>query len=299
MKVNERFNAGLLVDSLGWQTFRSQNITITRSSMTHGSSWKQKTNFNNNLESIREDKKQIHDGFQQSTAPFFLLAQLFGLLPVKFILRDNSNQLKFEWISFRVLHSIFMVVAVGSLSLSCFMHLFQSHFMYWKIIHTLFNAFSLVSLIWYFQLALKWPKIMKKWCEVEKKSKRSNLRSNRNRTTIRSVAFVFLFFSLMEHILSLIDAVKEAPTCGGQWSFFHAFMWQSAPMVFHFFPFSLSFAIFIKIGQTAATFIWWFNDLFIILLSVGLSSMFQEIYGELRAQREVIVDTNQKRTIII
>lgn len=280
MRVKKVFDRRfLLIDSARLNSTNSQNITITNT-------WKHPENIDNFLKSI-EKENQRYDGFQKSTASIFLLAQLFGLMPVRNIMSAHVDELKFNWSFLRVLYSIFIVFTVGFLTFPCLIHLLESDISYGKIVHTLFNVISLISLLWFLQFSRKWPETMKKWSKVEEKLTISNKRSEKNKITIRIVAYAFLIFSLIEHILSIIDAVAEVPTCDDQLSVFQAYMFQSSPMVFYYFPYSLSFGIFVKICQTTTTFVWWFNDLFIILMSVGLSSMFGVINDEVQAQKEV------------
>lgn len=281
MRVNKVFDRRLLlIDSVRWNSARSpHNVTITNT-------WKHPEKIDNYLKSIEEGNQQC-DGFQKSTATIFILAQFFGLMPVKNIMRAQVDKLKFNWRFLRVLYSIFIVFTVGFLTFPCLCHLLESDISYRKIVHTLFNAIQLISLLWFLQFSRKWLKIMKKWSKVEEKLTTPKKRSEKNEITIKIVACAFLVFSLIEHILSIIDAVAEAPTCDDQMSVFQAYMFQSSPMVFYYFPYSLWLGIFVKICQTTTTFIWWFNDLFIILISVGLSSLFRTINDEVEAQRKV------------
>lgn len=266
----------------GWRTKNSKNITIT-------DSWKHPEKIDKYLKSTQKDQKIESIGFHNTSAPVFLVAQFFGVMPVSNIMTSNLDQLKLNWLSFRVLNLVITGASLGLLSVTCVLHLFIGHFMYWKIIHTLFNVVSLISLIWFTQLALKWQKIIKTWCKLEQNLNIPMMKKIKSKTRIRVVSFLFLFISLIEHILSLVDSVMdEAITCDDRLTTFEAYMFHSAPMVFYFFPYSLSFSVFLRVGQNAATFIWWYKDLFVMVLSMGLSSLFSTINDEMfRARRDV------------
>lgn len=282
VKKFSHFCRKTLFNLSGWCTMNSKNITIT-------DTWKHPEKIDNYLKSTQKDEKFESKGFHNSSAPVFLLAQFFGIMPVSNIMASNLDQLKLNWISFRVLNTIITGASLGLLSVTCVLHLFIGHFMYWKIIHTLFNVVSLISLIWFIQLAQKWQRIMKTWFKLEQNLNIPKMKKIKSKTRIRVVSFLFLFISLIEHILSLVDSVMdEAITCDNRLSSFEAYMFHSAPMVFYFFPYSLSFAVFLRIGQNAATFIWWYKDLFVMMLSMGLSSLFNAINDDMfRARREV------------
>jgi gustatory receptor len=240
--------------------------------------WKHPEKVDNWLKSFGEGDFST-TGFHQSVYPILIIAQFFGVLPVNNISTKSPSQLCFEYRSIRVVYAIFATLVAGFTSFACMAYLIKSTIMFGKIIYLVFNLTSFLSFICFIRLASCWSKIMIEWHRLEKSlpTYDSIEKRYRNRFKMRVVATAILSFSLIEHILSIISVVSVVWDCPKIQNIFQAYMVGSFPMIFFFFPYSIPLSVLVKFGHITATFIWSFTDLFIILISMGLSSLFDRI----------------------
>lgn len=88
--------------------------------------------------------------------------------------------------------------------------------------------------------------------------------------------------SVGEHILSLISTAHYTNTCFPQDDAVEKFLEVQISEVFYYLPYSLWFVIPGKFTNIAATFCWNFMDLFVMMVSIGLSSRFKQINEDLQ-----------------
>lgn len=117
------------------------------------------------------------------------------------------------------------------------------------------------------------------WRDVEKKLPplRTNEEKHSLRIRMRRTALIILVLSLIEHILSIVSAVAEVVNCPLIKNMYRAYHIKSFPQVFTFFPYSTPLGIYAKYVHITSTFIWSFTDLFIMMISCGLSAKFKLI----------------------
>lgn len=117
------------------------------------------------------------------------------------------------------------------------------------------------------------------WCDVEKKLPplRTTDEKHSLRIRMRSTAFIILVLSLIEHILSIVSAVDEVVDCPRIKNIYKAYHIKSFPQVFTFFSYNIPLSIYVKFVHITSTFIWSFTDLFIMMISCGLSAKFKLI----------------------
>lgn len=117
------------------------------------------------------------------------------------------------------------------------------------------------------------------WRDVEKKLPplRTTDEKHSLRIRMRSTAFIILVLSLIEHILSIVSAVDEVVDCPRIKNIYKAYHIKSFPQVFTFFSYNIPLSIYVKFVHITSTFIWSFTDLFIMMISCGLSAKFKLI----------------------
>lgn len=118
-----------------------------------------------------------------------------------------------------------------------------------------------------------------KWRDVEKKLPPYRTKHERQllRFRMRLTAFIILSLSLIEHILSVVSAVAQVVNCPRIKSIYRAYYLKSFPQVFTLFSYSAFLGSYIKFVHITSTFVWSFTDLFIIMISCGLSLKFKLI----------------------
>jgi gustatory receptor len=242
-------------------------------------SWRNPENVDNWLKSFEEKEEFHEEGFHQSITPILMIAQFFGVLPINNIMAKRPINVNFSWKSLRVAYSIFTLILSGLVTVFAIAYIFKSEIMFGKIVYLVFYSTSFLSFVIFFRLALQWKDIMIEWHKVEKTLPKYTDRKKcyQNRLRIRSVAIVILTLSLIEHILSILSYVTVVSDCPRIKNIFEAYMVRSFPMIYYFFPYSVVLSILVKFVHVTSTFIWSFTDLFIILISIGLSSMYNVI----------------------
>lgn len=275
MKVKKFFNrksprkSGKVFDVKNFKY--NENLTIT-------DVWNNPDKVDNWLKSFGESDFQA-SGFHQSIYPVLIIAQFFGILPVNNISAKSPTQLGFRLFSFRVVYAIFTTAVVSFSTVCCIAYLIQSSIMFGKIVYLVFYFTSFFSFICFIRLTLKWPKMMIEWHKVEKSlpNYESTKKKFQNKFKMRYVAASILSLSLIEHILSIISSVSVVWDCPKIQNLFEAYIIRSFPMISYFFPYSVPLSLLVKFCHITATFIWSFTDLFIMLISMGLSSLFDRI----------------------
>lgn len=96
----------------------------------------------------------------------------------------------------------------------------------------------------------------------------------------------------MEHTLHIISIAHYSQTCLKTKEPIKEFFESQLSQLFTFFPFSPWLAFFGKLVNIISTFAWSFMDLFLMMVSVGLSSRFKQINDDLeRIKGEVETTT--------
>lgn len=95
-------------------------------------------------------------------------------------------------------------------------------------------------------------------------------------------AFRVLINFTVEHILNLIAILHYTTTCFRQDDTIEAFFKSQLSEIFYFIPYSPWYAFIGKLTNVFATFCWSFMDLFVMIISIGLSSRFKQINEDLQ-----------------
>lgn len=93
---------------------------------------------------------------------------------------------------------------------------------------------------------------------------------------------------LAEHVLSMCTKIYQTFTCPQVTDDMKAIAITGITGVFYIVDFSLSLGIFLKYLNLVATFIWSFTDLFVIIISLGISIRFKQLNEKLRNDQEKV-----------
>lgn len=114
------------------------------------------------------------------------------------------------------------------------------------------------------------------------------------RIRMRFTAFIILSLSMIEHILSIVSAVAQVVNCPRIKSIYRAYYVKSFPQVFSLFPYSTILGTYIKFIHVTATFVWCFTDLFIMMISCGLSVKFKLINDRMLEDKGKVSERSSK-----
>lgn len=133
-------------------------------------------------------------------------------------------------------------------------------------------------------LARKWPNLMLQWETIESNLPKFRTQRQKRKMVfqVKVVAFFVLMCSFLEHILSLISIVHYSNTCLHQENPTEEFFKAQLSQLFAVIPFSFTSAVFGKIINIIATFAWSYIDLFVMVMSLGIASHFEQLNQDLQ-----------------
>lgn len=217
--------------------------------------------------------------FHRAVYPILIIAQLFGILPVENISYKCPSRLEFTRKSFRYIFAVFVTISCGLEAISSITWTFKTRIEFGKLVILVYYITNFLSFFCFLRLAKIWPMLMSKWHEVENKLplNESVKKNNELAVRIRRVAVVILSLSAVEHVLSIISSFITVWDCPRIKSILQAYYVHNFPQVFSFFNYSHIFGFYVKFIHVTSTFVWSFTDLFIMMISCGLSAKFKQI----------------------
>ncbi|KAJ0181406.1 hypothetical protein K1T71_003491 [Dendrolimus kikuchii] len=199
-----------------------------------------------------------------------LCGRVMGLLPVAGLRNIKSHKVRFTLRSLYTPYYITSVLGQVLLFITTYMWIIQQGITLSNATNAVFYASSLVSSINLLNIGRNWPVLLRKVEEIE-----SNLPP-----LSRKVAFlcnittvVTLLAALVEHILSILHGFAIANSCDPDHVYENYFR-QYMPWIFDYTPYALWKGILIEIINIQSTFIWSYNDLIIMTISIYLTGHF-------------------------
>lgn len=150
-----------------------------------------------------------------------------------------------------------------------------------------------ISAFFYFRLAQEWPGIIKSVARIESVFQNEPYTYNPGWSVKRKIhisSFILLLLALCEHLASwmsfLYDRLTQSTVC--EWeieSYFYYLATTHAHQVYRELPVNIWTVIWTEYMNVSMTFIWSFSDLFIIIVSIRIASMFAKINNRLEFYR--------------
>ncbi|XP_058129801.1 gustatory receptor for sugar taste 64a-like [Anopheles ziemanni] len=240
------------------------------------------------------------DTFLRGIRPLVILGQMFGMFPIDGIVRSEPAQLGLKWFSFRVLLNLTVVVTA----------LLQAFYEYQRLMVIGINAKNVSGFVFFIDaclinvlflnLATVWRSVAIKWDEVDRTFNRPPFLmvgwSLRKRLVV--VSFTLLILSVVEHCLSVYSTAHtqfiEIQQCN--WTvtnqFQHYALRRFAEM-YLIFPYHNLSAVFFTYVSTALTIYWNYQDIFIICISIGIATRFQQINNHLKMLSDGVIIPNE------
>ncbi|XP_054732845.1 gustatory receptor 5a for trehalose-like [Anastrepha obliqua] len=204
-------------------------------------------------------------------------------MPVRGILADTPRGLSFRWKSFRTWYCLlYMLVTIADTGLTLNM-IVKGVLDVRNIEPLIFHANIFVASIGFLRLAAKWPHLMRKWQRVEQQLPPHQTWRKREALSVRvhKVTFVLIALSLTEHLLSTISAIHFANYCPSRGDPIESYFMVVLPQIFFVFTYSTWLAWFGKILNVLMTFGWSYMDVFLMIIGIGLSSLFGQVQRSL------------------
>ncbi|XP_036337263.1 gustatory receptor 5a for trehalose-like [Rhagoletis pomonella] len=230
----------------------------------------------------------LHNGsFHEAVGPVLVIAQCFCLMPVRGILADTPKGLSFCWKSFRTWYCIlYTLITIADTGLTVNM-VVKGVLDVRNIEPLIFHANILLASIGFLRLAAKWPKLMRKWQRVERQLPPHQTWREREALSVRvhKVTFVLITLSLTEHLLSTISAIHFANYCPSRNDPIESYFMSVVSQIFFVLDYSPWLAWVGKILNVLMTFGWSYMDVFLMIIGIGLSSLFGQVQSSLHRVR--------------
>lgn len=245
----------------------------------------------------------LYDGtFHEAVGCILVVAQLFGIMPVRGVRDKSPKNLKFKKFSIRFVLAILLILSLVWITVIDAIWIFRTTMEFAKLINFIFDFTNLLSFLCFLELARKWPRLMMRWHEVEKFLPQLKYQMDKQKMAyeIKMVSLLILSISMgsiriskismnltsltisAEHLLSITVGAHGANNCPSIRDPIRAYYISNYPQVFLIFPYSGALGTFTKFLNIIATFAWSYTDLFVIVISIGLASKFRQINADLR-----------------
>lgn len=131
---------------------------------------------------------------------------------------------------------------------------------------------------------------MRRWFNVEQLLPQCSniLERGKLANKIKLTSILVITLSLMEHMISIVAAVYYTPNCPGIKDPVKMFFKSNFLFVFYYFEYSEIRGFTIKLINVISTFVWSYIDLFVIVVSIGLSHTFRRINNHLMLHKREV-----------
>nr|WKF45126.1 gustatory receptor 18 [Podabrus annulatus] len=236
-------------------------------------------------------KQSIHHSIKFT----LILGQVFGLMPVNGITNSSEKAVKFQWKSWRVVYTAFIILST----------LFPIYITFYRIIFREIDVFSITALVFYgnslavhalfLVLAQNWENLMKSFYMMEI-SMRSYSKAPRLNVRLKLMTAVIMGLAFTEHVLVVIRHFQQSAACATEKEdmFQYFFVKISFPQIFKSVTYNVWLGFYLQFIVIIATFSWTYIDLFIMLMSSSIAVRFIQVTDKLASY----VDTRVSKTLI-
>ncbi|XP_033610194.1 gustatory receptor for sugar taste 64e isoform X2 [Cryptotermes secundus] len=245
-------------------------LSTLRSSVT-------KLYANKRIRDIRHvnDKGSDQNSFRRAMSSFMLMAQCFALCPVQGITSLNAHDVRFTWCSWRVGYCIVMILGMTAACGFTIAFYIKGFFTFETSATVVLYTLGLSCCFCFMSLARRWPRLEELWQRTEHEQIQYGYPRNLY-LRIRIMSAVTLAIALGEHFLAKYTVICTVALCSDKKRDLLQLYWlMNYRFVFEFVQFSLPLAFLCEIVNFFASFYWNFIDLFVIVLSMALSSRFR------------------------
>lgn len=231
------------------------------------------------------------------------MAKFFGLFPIN-INAKQAHEIQFEWIHFRTIISLVFIFNCMMFSIfSLKAQIDQGPLSAANVVGVIFFNICTIIAISFFRISMRFRYLMMAWFKIEQKflTEKYAMPADRwkLRTKISVFTFMFLCCSFSEHFFYLCaETYKltfEIRYCNiTNFDPFDMFVKKHLKFVLDNAPFDYNtlVGVMAEYFNFSFTFYWNYLDLFIMLLSIGLSDLLQRITYRMECLQTVQLDEN-------
>ncbi|CAD7082417.1 unnamed protein product [Hermetia illucens] len=241
------------------------------------------TEVNEGFKYLRRATKEdfMYNGsFHEAVGTVLLIAQFFAIMPVRGVKSKNANGLSFRWCCFPALYTgIVLIFLAFYFILTIYFVFATNNFELADIDPIIFQGSCLCVCGMFANLARKWPGLMRKWhdIEVQLPDHQSQMHRAALAYKIKMIVLLTVVMSLIEHLLSIISNIHYINYCKTGEEPFETFFRIHLFHMFAITDYAIWKAIFGKFLNIIGTFVWTYMDIFVMVVSVGLSEKFRQV----------------------
>ncbi|XP_043500317.1 gustatory receptor 5a for trehalose-like [Polistes fuscatus] len=242
----------------------------------------------NSLPSVNSNEDSV-DNFHHAISSILWWAQLFGLLPVTGISADSPSKLKFKKISFRTFYTILVAFSIFIMATLSVIHMIRTlnaeafgvrGGIAAATAGAIFYGNGFFGTIMFLWLSPRWVILQNEWRAMERFIDSNKSLRPRLRLKFLILSIIVLLFSILEHILSIINnslAFEWGTSNSTFENFLRIYITTSHGFIFDIIEYNFAIGIYIFIISKLATFVWNFTDLFVMLVSTGLAERYKAL----------------------
>ncbi|KDR23821.1 gustatory receptor for sugar taste 64f-like isoform X2 [Zootermopsis nevadensis] len=238
----------------------------------------------NRIRDIRPINYSENDqnSLRRSMSSFMLIAQCFALCPVQGITSPQVQDLRFRWRCLRVVYSIVMTLGMATTFIFTIAFYMKGFFNFETSTTFVFYALGFACCVCFLNLARRWPRLEDLWQRTEQEQIKYGYPKNLH-LKINVMSTVTLAVALGEHLLEKYTVISAVARCSDtKAELIELYYLMDYSYVFQFVKFSPPLAVLCEIVNFFASFYWNFIDLFVMVLSMALSSRFRLLNNHLR-----------------
>ncbi|KAJ8733777.1 hypothetical protein PYW07_014328 [Mythimna separata] len=230
------------------------------------------------------EKEKPRSTFQSAMKVTLTVGQYFGLCPVQGIHENDASKLRFNYISWRCLYTYLSMTGQFTLAFVLTLSFFRetsssvdtaTSLIFYSL------AFTTTTLFW--RIAKKWPKLCMLIAKVESVDPTTDLKLGRN---FNICCIGVLTLALVEHIFSDLQGISFTLDCDPDLPLYETFMKRSFSWLFLYIPYNTFFGILFQFLNIQSTFNWNFTDVFVICMSMYLTSRLNQVNQRIIAAKD-------------
>ncbi|XP_045503638.1 gustatory receptor for sugar taste 64e-like [Colias croceus] len=243
----------------------------------------------------KTERKEKLATFQGALKSTIFIGQCFGLNPVIGAGDIDPAKLRFKLFSARCIYSILSIIGQSIMCCISILNVIAwSDTSLPSLIPVVFNSSNCITTILFFRLAIKWPKLCQYIGRIEAVNPNIDgaFISKCNLSCV-----IVLTLALVEHILSDLSKIISVVDCHPNKNKYGAFIMSSFPWIFTFLEYNDFLGVCSQIINIQCTFNWNFSNLFVICVSIYLTSRFDQVNKKILAVKGKVVPTNFWRNV--
>uniref|UniRef100_A0A1I8MLZ4 Gustatory receptor n=1 Tax=Musca domestica TaxID=7370 RepID=A0A1I8MLZ4_MUSDO len=231
------------------------------------------------LQKATKDNFMYEGHFHEAVGKILLIAQCFAMMPVRGVTSSHPRYLSFSWTHIRTIYCLIFITCSAVDSIIAVYKVLNAPITFNTIEPMIFRIAILIVCVSALNLARKWPELMVQWHSLEQQLPEYSSQKEKRRMAdkIRMVFFVGMMLSLAEHLLSVTQAIYFAARCGATDDPVKNFLLIASDHLFYIFPYSYLLGWYGKLLNVMSTFIWNYMDVFVMIMSIGLTYMFKRV----------------------